>query len=221
MLGAAIAWGTAGVALASTAGGQSVPPPVTTTSPPGGFTTVVTSVTICPAGAVIGPVAIGRATLTITVPPGALPVCVQVTITAPDLADVTRIRGFSAKAGFGIAITLRDGAPYPGTLLKPVTANIGAPGITASSVVVVWNGSAFVIDPNATAAAGHVTIAFDSDPDFVVESPTVTLVPGATLPVTGKPFLGEGILAVVLVLSGTGAVALSRRRRARAASAGR
>jgi hypothetical protein len=145
---------------------------------------------------------------------------VQVTITAPDLADVTRIRGFRAKAGFGIEVTLRDGTPYPGTLLKPVTAAVGAPGITASSVVVVWNGSAFVIDPNAIAAAGHVTIAFDSDPDFAVFTPTVTPVPGATIPVTGKPFLGEGILAVVLVLSGTGAVALSRRRRARAASTG-
>src|ERR1700733_13842623 len=58
MLGTVVAWGAAGVALASTAGRQSVPPPVTTPAPPGGFTEVVTTVTITPAGGVVGPVTV-------------------------------------------------------------------------------------------------------------------------------------------------------------------
>jgi hypothetical protein len=59
------------------------------------------------------------------------------------------------------------------------------------------------------------SITMDSDAAFVVESPTTstTTVPSATSPVTGEPFLGEGILAGLLVLGGTGAMFAARRRR--------
>ena len=61
MLGAAIAWGTAGVASASTAGSQSVPPPVASPLPPGGFSTIVTTQTVGPAGGTVGPVDVAGA----------------------------------------------------------------------------------------------------------------------------------------------------------------
>jgi hypothetical protein len=222
MLGAAVACGTAGVAFASTVGRQSVPPPVTTPAPPGGFTAVVTTVTIGPAGGVV-PVTIDGVHITVDIPAGAFPSDVQLTVTAPDLGAITPTTGFTVTTGVGIHITL-DGAPYPGTFLKPVTVSFTSPRITPSSVVVVWNGSSFVTDPNSTATAGSASVSFDTDPKFAVESPTtakVTPVPGATSPTTGEPFLGEGILAVVLVLSGAGGVVMSRRRRVKAASTGR
>jgi hypothetical protein len=215
MLGAAIAWGTAGVAMASTAGRQSVPPPITTPAPPGGFTAVVTTQTITPAGGTVGPLMVAGAEVTIHVPAGAFPEDVQLTVTAPDLSDIPPTPGYKVVAGVGAEITL-NGAHYPGTFLKPVTVTITSPKITASSQVMVWNGSSFVMDPNSTTMAGSASVSFDSDPAFAVESPTAstTPVPGATSPVTGEPFLGEGILAGVLVLGGAGGLVMSRRRRA-------
>jgi hypothetical protein len=219
MLGTVVAWGAAGVALASTAGRQSVPPPVTTPAPPGGFTEVVTTVTITPAGGVVGPVTVDGAQVTVDVPPGAFPVDVQLTITEPHLPAITPTPGFTVTAGAGIQVTL-NGSPYPGTFLKPVTVTFTSPNITASSQVVVWNGSSFVTDSNSTSRAGSASVSFDTDPAFAVESPKLAPVPGATAPLTGKPFLGEGILAGLLVLSGTGGIVLSRRRRVNAAPAG-
>ena len=221
MLGAAVAWGSAGVALASTAGRQSVPPPIPAPAPPpGGFTALVTTVTITPAGGVIGPLMVDGAEVTIHVPAAAFPEDVQVTVTAPDLSGITPTPGFTVVAGVGVEITL-NGAPYPGTFLLPVTVTITSPRITASSEVVVWNGSSFVNDPNSTTMAGSASVSFDSDPAFAVETPTASRtapVPGATAPVTGEPFLGEGILAGLLVLGGTGGLVMSRRRRVKTAS---
>jgi len=82
MLGAAVAWGSAGVALASTSARQSVPPPITTPAPPGGFSAVVTTQTITPAGGTVGPLLVAGAEVTIHVPPGAFPADVQLTVTA-------------------------------------------------------------------------------------------------------------------------------------------
>jgi len=44
--------------------------------------------------------------------------------------------------------------------------------------------------------------------------PAKTAIPGATSAATGKPLLGEGILAVVLLLLGASGLAFARRRRA-------
>lgn len=222
MLAGAVAWGTAGVAMASTAGRQSVPPPITTPAPPGGFTAVVTTQTITPAGGTVGPIMVAGAEVTVHVPAGAFSQDVQLTITAPDLSDIPAAPGFTIVAGVGAEITL-NGAHYPGTFGAPVTITIASPRITASSQVVVWNGSSFVNDPNSTTMAGSASISFDSDPAFAVESPTSSKtapVPGATSPVTGEPFLGEGLLAGLLVLGGTGGLVMSRRRRVTAISEG-
>jgi hypothetical protein len=221
MLGAAVAWGTAGVAFASTAGRQSVPPPVTGPAPPGGFTSAITTVTIGPAGGVVGPVTVDGAQVAVNVPQGTFPAEVKLTITEPHLPAITPTPGFTVTAGAGIQVTLDD-SPYPGTFLRPVTVTFTSPSITASSQVVVWNGSSFVTDPNSTVTAGSASVSFDTDPDFAVETPTtkVTPVTGATSPTTGEPFLGEGILAGALLLGGAGAVVMSRRRRVKAAPAG-
>ena len=220
MLGGAVAWATAGVAFAATAGRQSVPPPVTTPTPPGGFTAVITTVTITPAGGVVGPVTVDGIPVTVHVPAGAFPSDVQITITAPHLAAITPMAGFHLVAGVGVGVSL-NGAPYPGTFLRPVTVTFSSPMITPASAVVVWNGSAFVTDPNSTTMAGSASVSFDTDPAFTVQSPNTSAgapVPGATAPTTGEPFLGEGLLAGVLVLGGAGGLVMSRRRRIRAGS---
>jgi DNA-binding beta-propeller fold protein YncE len=216
LIGVAAALGTAGTALAAPAASSGYgPPPVTPPPPPGRFTSVTTTVTVGPGGDTIGPVLVDGTDLTVSVPAGAFPRVVQITITAPDLAVIVPQRGFAVVAGAGILVTL-NGSPYPGTFLKPITATFRSSLITASSTVVVWNGSSFVTDPGSTTTPGAATVSFDSDPDFAVESPVSsakTPVPGATLPVTGKPLLGEGILAGALVMAGAGGVTASRRRR--------
>jgi hypothetical protein len=234
MAGAAIALAPAGAALAGPvsasqdgsasqhgAHSQYGPPPVTTPAPPGGFTTIVTTVTVGPAGATIGPLTVDGAALTIVVPAGAFAADVQLTVTAPDLAAIPPQGGATVAAGAGITIS-QGGAAYPGTFLRPITATFAAPAITAASSVVVWNGTAFVTAPGSATAAGTASVSFDSDPDFAVMTPVTTppkRVPSATAPVTGVPVLGEGLLAGGLILGGAGGIAASRRRRARASSA--
>jgi hypothetical protein len=222
MLGAAIAWGTAGVASASTTGRQSVPPPVPTPLPPGGFSAVVTTQTVGPAGGNVGPVTVAGASVTVHIPAGAFSSPMQVVITAPDLAAVPPAPGMVVVAGVGVGVDL-NGAKYSGTFSKPITIDIASPKITASSEVGTWNGSMFVTDPSATVTAGMASISMGADAAFIVQSPTAPKpapVPGATSPVTGEPFLGEGILAGLLVLGGTGAIVASRRRRVKAAPTG-
>lgn len=216
MIGMAAVLGTASGAYAATGARSQYGPPAPPVSPaPGGFTAVVTTVTVGPAGGTIGPVDVDGTSTTVTVPAGAFPTTVTVTITAPDLAAITPTAGFTVVNGAGILVDL-SGSPYPGTFLKPLTATFAESRITAASVVVVWNGAAFVTDPDSTAAAGVATVSFDTDPDFAIETPVSvppTPVPTATVPVTGEPFLGEGIVAGVLILGGVGGVFLSRRRR--------
>lgn len=221
-LGAAVALGTAGVASASTASRQSVPPPVTTPLPPGGFSAVVTTQTIGPAGGTVGPVTVAGAGVTIHIPAGAFSSPMQVVITAADLAAVPPAPGMMVVAGVGVGVDL-NGAKFSGTFSKPITIDIASPKITASSEVGTWNGSMFVTDPSSTVSAGMASISMGADAAFIVQSPTAPKpapVPGATSPVTGEPFLGEGVLAGLLVLGGTGAIVASRRRRVKAAPTG-
>jgi len=219
MLGAAIACGTAGVASAAT---RSVPPPVTTPLPPGGFGAIVTCQTVTPAGGAIGPVGVAGAVVTVHIPAGAFPADVQICLTAPDLAAIPHDPCFMVVAGVGVGVSI-NGVKYQGTFLKPITVDIASPRITAWGMVGAWTGAAFVTDTNSTLTAGMASITMDSDAAFIVQSPAClkpTPVPAATAPVTGEPFLGEGILAGLLVLGGTGAIFTSRRRRVKAASTG-
>jgi hypothetical protein len=195
-------------------------PPAAGTAPPGSYSDVITSQTITPAGGTIGPVTVDGAALTFVIPPGAFLVTVQITITEPDLFAVgsAGTAGYKAVAGVGVQVQ-ENGSPYPGTFLKPLTVTIRSSSITSSSVVMVWNGTAFVSEPDSTVTSGVATVSFDTDPDFAVLAPsgtTATTIPGATTPVTGKPFLGEGILACLLVVLGVSGLAVGYRRWVRA-----
>jgi hypothetical protein len=217
---AAVAAATTGEAFAFTASrGAYGPPPVTTPPPPGAFTAVVTAVSVGPVGAIIGPVEVDGADITVVIPAGAFHDVIEVIITQPVLAAITPPPGSVIVAGVGVRATL-NGSPYPGRFPEPISVTFRAPRITASSVVTAWNGRSFVSDPNATTTAGAATVTLDTDPAYAIAAPVTspvkpeTAIPGATTPVTGKPFLGEGILAGALVLAGAGGIAASRRRRA-------
>jgi hypothetical protein len=189
-------------------------------APPGGFSEVITSQTITPAGGTIGPVTVGGATVTSVIPAGAFPVSIQITITEANLFAVGNAGTARYKAVAGVGVQVEEnGVPYPGTFLKPLTFTIRSSSIVSSSVVMVWNGTAFVTEPDSTVASGAAIVSFDTDPDFAVLSPlagTATAIPGATKAVTGKPFLGEGILAAALVVLGISGLAVGYRRRVRA-----
>ena len=119
-------------------------------------------------------------------------------------------------AGAGIQVQ-ENGSAYPGPFLKPLSLGISSSSITASSILAVWNGTAFVTDPEFTALSGELKAGFDTDPDFAVLTPArgaTTAIPGATSAVTGKPLLGEGILAAVVLLLGASGLEFARRRRA-------
>jgi hypothetical protein len=74
-----------------------------------------------------------------------------------------------------------------------------------------------VTESSATVTAGLATVSFDSDPNFAVLASAGTAasaIPGATGATTGKPFLGEGIAAALLLLLGVAGLGYARRRRA-------
>lgn len=198
--------------------GQYGPPPPSAPAPPG-FSAVVTSVTIGPGGGTVGPVVVNGADVTLTVPAGAFPSPVQITLTSGDLATLgpAVFAGYNVVTAVGVQVQL-NGAAYPGTFLMPLTLTVRGSGITSASVVTTWNGASLATYSAATTASGVATVSFDSDPDFAVLSPVTTVakpVPSATVPVTGKPLVGEGILAGVLFAAGLGGLGLSRRRKAR------
>jgi hypothetical protein len=217
MLAGAAILVTTGAGGALAAGGYGPPPPVTPTVP-GGYSVVVTSQTITPAGGTIGPVTIDGASVTLIVPAGAFPVPVQITVTAPNLGAISTagFHGFKVVAGEGIQVQ-ENGSTYPGPFLKLLTLDTSSSSITASSILAVWNGTAFVTDPDMTALSGELKAGFDTDPDFAVLTPAggaTTAIPGATSATTGKPLLGEGILAAVVLLLGASGLEFARRRRA-------
>jgi hypothetical protein len=207
---------TIGAGGALAAGGYGPPAPVPPTVP-GGHCVVVASQTITPAGGTIGPVTIDGASVTLIVPAGAFPVPVQITLTALNLCAI-RIAGFrcfKVVAGVGIQVQ-ENGSAYPGPFLKPLSLGISSSSITPSSILAVWNGTAFVTDPEFTALSGELKAGFDTDPDFAVLTPAcgaTTAIPGATSAPTGKPLLGEGILAAVVLMLGASGLEFARRRR--------
>jgi len=217
MLAGAAVLVTTGAGGALAAGGYGPPAPVPP-KVPGGHCVVVTSQTITPAGGTIGPVTIDGASVTLIVPAGAFPVPVQITLTAPNLCAIgtAGFRCFKVVAGVGIQVQ-ENGSTYPGPFLKPLSLDISSSSITASSILAVWNGTAFVTDPEFTALSGELKAGFDTDPDFAVLTPScgaTTPIPGATSAATGKPLLGEGILAAVVLLLGASGLEFARRRRA-------
>lgn len=207
--------GLTATAEASTAHSQYAPPPPPPPSLPG-FTTVLISRSIGPAGGTIGPASCDGASYVLTVPAGAFPSTVQITEFCGNLAVIAPavFAGFTDESALGVEVQLH-GAAYPGTFLKPLALTSDDTAYTAASVVGLWNGVSLTADSDETSAPGVVTVGFDTDPDFAFMSPTSVItkpVPKATAPVTGKPVVGEGILAGLLLVAGTGGLAISRRR---------
>ncbi len=199
-----------------------------TTSPvptgtPGGYSQVVTAETISPSATAttVMAVTVDGIPVHISVPAGTFSTPVQVIVTAPVLSQVTTgvsalgYSGYVAVAGLGVSVVTSSGKLYSGTFLKPITVTIDNPKIGAGDRVVEWNGQGtFSAVSNASVGAGHASWTFQQDPAFAVLAPkNAGVVPGATSPVTGKPFLEEGLLAMGLL--GSGAALLFRTRRQR------
>jgi hypothetical protein len=180
--------GTGGLATATVAqAGTSAirqygPPPPPPTSQPG-FTTVVTSVTICPNGGIVGPAVVDGASVELDVPPGAFSTCVQITIFEGDLTVIRGavFTGFTAVTAIGVEATL-NGAEIQGTFAHPLDLIVRDPGITASSIAATWNGVSLLPYPDVTVTAGEMQIFFDTDPDLAVLTPASEEEP---VPVTG------------------------------------
>jgi len=145
-----------------------VPPP-TSTPPPGGYTAVVTSVTVGPAGARIGPVRIEGLLVTLTIPPGTFTTQVQITLTAPNLHGVIE-PGFRAIGGVGVLIEV-NGKPYTGSFGHQLTLDISGAGINSRDHLAAWNGKTF--QPVGAIVSGDtVQVSFRaSAADFVVLAP--------------------------------------------------
>jgi hypothetical protein len=218
-----LAWRLAMVTLAGTAvcvasaGGaradRGYGPPAPATEVPGGYYTVVTSQTVTSAGGKIGPVSVGGLSVTLTVPAGAFSDTVQITLTGPNVAGIGDAGFSSCKAVGGVGVLVQqNGSKYSGKFAKPLTLSMASGSINALSVVVRWNGTAFVTESGATVRSGSATVSVVQDPNFAVLAPSA--IPGATKAATGKPFLGEEILAGILLLLGISGLAAALRWRA-------
>jgi hypothetical protein len=144
--------------------------------------------------------------------------------------------GQTVEADFSVALVdPTTGEEMSGPFSSPISLTISDPSIApGDSVVIVTAPGQTTTVSGAQVAQGDAVVTFTTDPNFAVvaaatSSTTTTVVgpttpaapdsvvPGATSIVTGKPFLGEGLLAGLLVLAGGAVfatVAWRRRRRA-------
>jgi hypothetical protein len=208
-------------ATAMAAGTGYAPPPPSTTVP-GGFNSVIASYSFGPAGGTQTNIALGNNTsLNISVPPGTFTSDVTLTIFSGDLVSVGNagFSGYEAVSGFRFLVT-EGSSRYSGSFNNYITFTLTSSNITSSSKVLIFNGTSFVSYPNSSVKNGQATIQANSDPEFVVVSPVVTpaVVPSSTTVTTGKPFLGEEILAGILFLAGLVGLSLGLRKRSHAES---
>ena len=191
-------------ATALAAGSGYAPAPVTSApGVPGGFNSVVTTVTIQPSGGTVT-ATIDGTTITITVPAGAFSQPTQVVVTSGDVAQIgsAGVTGKSAVLAFGISF-LVNGQPLTTTFPTPIGVK-AAGNFASTDELVVYDTTTGAWTPvaGATVTNGTMSFTISSDPDFAVLASNAQPVPGATTPVTGKPFLLEGLIAALLVLVG-------------------
>lgn len=214
ILKAALALGTAAGLLlalpaAAFAAGSGYAPAPGAAAPgvPGGFNSVVTTVTIQPSGGTVTAV-IDGVTITITIPAGAFSQPTQVVVTSGDVAQIgsAGVSGKSAILAFGISF-LVGGQPLTATF--PIPISVKAAGNFASTdELVVYDAATGTWTLVAGATVTNGTLSFtissasSSGSDFAVLASNAQPVPGATTPVTGKPFLLERLIAALLVLVG-------------------
>jgi hypothetical protein len=121
--------------------------------------------------------------------------------------------GFSQAYAVTAAFTCSNtGAKFTGTLNPAATVTVTNAAIAPGRPIFEFvNGAWSQVTP-ATVTAGSATFTVASDPQFVFYETTIA---GGTVAVTGKPVVGEGILAGVLFTLGLlGVWGATRRRRA-------
>jgi hypothetical protein len=182
---------------------------------------VVSSLIVTSSGGNLGGSADGS-TASVVIPAGALPVGSQIVLTSGASSGIAV--GSSAGtvvAAFGVTVLTPQGQVMTGSFAGSITLTITNPAIASTDRVVEVTGPGTTIAaPNAQVTNGSATVTFSSDPDFAVVSsstaatPTPTgSVPGATSVTTGEPFVGEGILAGLLVVGGASVAVMATRRR--------
>jgi hypothetical protein len=209
-------------------------PPQSATS--AGFISIVTTQAVTNAGGTVTGSANG-ATAAVTVPTGATTNGANVEISTGIPDTINAGPGNTVVADFSVALVDQSsGVKMAGPFTPPISLTISDPSILATDTVVMVTapGQTTTVS-GATVAAGSAIVTFANDPNFAVISsaapattPTTTpaspaspsaatpAISGATSVVTGKPFLGEGLLAGLLVLSGLvvfGTIVWRRRRR--------
>ncbi|WP_020375799.1 hypothetical protein [Sulfobacillus thermosulfidooxidans] len=189
---------------------------------PGGYSQVVTAATISPTSTTPTTVSVkvDNTPATIVVAPGTFSQKVQVVVTSPVLSQVTSgvsslgYAGYSAVAGIGINVVNSSGQPYSGTFLKPVSITVNNSAIEPGDRVVEWNAQGtFSTVSSATVSAGKASWSFQQDPAFAILAPKPGVVPGATSPVTGKPFVKDALIGMALISGGSVLFVRTRRRR--------
>lgn len=214
----------AGAVLAAPAGGYGPTAPTGAAGAPGGYTTVLATRTVGPGGGTVL-VTVPGAVARITVPAGAFAASVQVEVTGPRLTEVTAglsavgFPGYAALAGLGVKVLTSSGQPITGSFARPVQITLVASSLrSAGEKVLRLDGPVAASVMPAVTSAGQVSFTITADPDIAVIDPTVVAtgtVPGATATHTGKPFVGETVLAGLLLVAGAGALTVAGRRYAR------
>ena len=165
---ATVLTGNPGPALADAGYGPPPPAPV-----PGGYFRVVTSQTIGPSGGIIGPLRVGSLEVLLRIPRRDFRRAVQITITEPNVRALGHagFRRYKAIGGVGILVQV-NGSTYRGDFLKPLRLKMSSRRINAADIVVVWNGTRFVI-MNTREHSHSEKVRFDSevDQDFAVLRP--------------------------------------------------
>lgn len=189
---------------------------------PGGYTQVVAAKSISPTATTSTTIAVSvdGSPVKVVVPPGAFSTAVQVIVTAPVLSQVSSAlgslgySGYTAVAGMGVNVVTSSGQLYSGSFLKPITVSVSNSLIASGDKVVEWSAhGTFSTISSASLSPGAASWTFQRDPAFAVIAPKSSVVPSATSPVTGKPFVRDGLLGTMLI--GGGMALLYRRRQKR------
>jgi hypothetical protein len=152
----------------------------------------------------------------VTVPPGDFPADVQVVIFCGNSSAISVGTGFSVFLAFAVQINL-NGAKLPGPFSTPIGVSVSDSAITPSTEVFQQSGATFVRAAGWTTGTGTASGSVAHDPSFAFANATAAAAPitGATVPVTGKPFRGEALLAFGLLGLGGFGIWRFRRRRPR------
>ncbi len=186
------------------------PPSQATGTAPGGFSQVVLNEPVPSGGGTLS-ATFGSSSYSVNVPAADAAAGVDVSVTAPSNLSAAN----NAVLGFGIALS-NNGVGVTGSFNAPITITVSNSAIHAGEVVDIWNGSAWVLYPNATVTNGSLTVTVTGDPQFALVSAS-TPIPGSTSPHTGIPIEGFLLLGGLSLLGGIGATSFAVRSRYRKA----